>query len=72
MDLLFSSHFWAHFLLSQKTGLSAPIFALQKFRSYPLRGPNGSAVRPFEGSALWAALALSTLTQFTPFPRISG
>jgi hypothetical protein len=32
----------------QKTGLSAPIFAPQKFRSYPLRWPNGFAIRPWE------------------------
>jgi hypothetical protein len=30
---------WAHFRRSApETGLSAPIFAPQKFRSYPLRG----------------------------------
>jgi hypothetical protein len=31
----------------QKTGLSAPIFASQKFRSYPLRGRTSASLRMF-------------------------
>jgi hypothetical protein len=39
--------FWAH-RRSAATGLSAPIFAPQKFRSYPLRCPKTASL-PFSG-----------------------
>jgi hypothetical protein len=64
---IFILSFWAHFLLPQKTGLSACIFfaggkkglARKRKNCNPLRGPNGTALRPGEFALRansWASL----------------